>query len=68
MNTTTTPKASKNPLPRLALCAGLAVLMSPLVGCGGMERRDDRRDHRDDRRDTRQNNRDARQDARHGTD
>jgi len=54
-------------MPRLALLAGLAVMMSPLTGCGGMERRDDRRDHRDDRRDTRQDERDARQDARRGT-
>lgn len=68
MNTTTPPQASKNPMPRLTLFAGLAVLMSLLAGCGGMERRDDRRDHRDDRRDNRQNARDARQDARHGTD
>jgi len=71
MNTTPPPHAEspKNrPLLRIALYAGIAVLMSPLTGCGGVERRDDRRDHRDDRRDTRQDNRDARQDARRGTD
>ena len=53
---------------RLALFAGLVALLSPLTSCGGMERRDDRRDHRDDRRDVRQDERDARQDARRGTD
>lgn len=68
MNTTTTRPALKKSLLRLALLAGLAVTMSPLASCGGMERRDDRRDHRDDRRDTRQDNRDTRQDSRHGTD
>jgi len=67
MKTTTTSPASKNPLPRLALIAGLVAVMSPLTSCGGMDRRDDRRDHRDDRRDTRQDTRDARQDARRGT-
>jgi len=64
MKTTTNHPASKNPLLRLALVAGLAAMMSPLTSCGGMERRDDRRDNRDDRRDTRQDTRDARQDAR----
>lgn len=68
MNTTTTLPGSKNPMLRLALFAGLAAMMSLLTGCGGMERRDDRRDHRDDRRDVRQDDRDARQDARRGTD
>jgi hypothetical protein len=67
MNTTTPNQTSTNPMLRLALVAGLAVLMSPLTGCGGMERRDDRRDNRDDRRDTRQDQRDTRQDARRGT-
>lgn len=52
---------------RLALFAGLAVMMSPLSGCGGLDRRDDRRDYRDDRRDTRQDDRDTRQDVRRGT-
>jgi hypothetical protein len=64
MKTTTTHSASKNPMLRLALVAGLAVTMSPLTSCGGMDRRDDRRDYRDDRRDTRQDTRDDRQDAR----
>ena len=49
---------------RLALLAGLAAAMSPLTSCGGMDRRDDRRDYRDDRRDVRQDDRDSRQDAR----
>ncbi len=62
MKTTTTQPA----VLRLALLAGLAAMISPLTSCGGMERRDEHRDHRDDRRDTRQDTRDTRQDMRHG--
>jgi hypothetical protein len=68
MNATTANPTGKNPMLRLALFAGLVALLSPLTSCGGMERRDDRRDHRDDRRDVRQDERDNRQDARRGTD
>ena len=64
MKTTPTTPASKNPLPRLVLIAGLAALISPLTSCGGMERREGHRDNRDDRRDTRQDTRDTRQDTR----
>ncbi|MES2920095.1 MAG: hypothetical protein V4819_01015 [Verrucomicrobiota bacterium] len=64
MKTNTTHPRSKNPVLRLAFVAGLAAMMSPLTSCGGMDRRDDRRDNRDDRRDVRQDTRDTRQDAR----
>lgn len=66
MKATTTHQVLKNPMRRLVLLTGLAALMSPLTGCGGMDRRDDRRDHRDDRRDMRQDERDTRQDLRRG--
>ena len=50
---------------RVALFIALAGVMSPLfTGCGGVDRRGDRRDYRDDRRDYRQEGRDVRQDAR----
>ena len=45
---------------RLALCAILALVTSGLTGCGGIDRRDDRRDYR-------QEGRDVRQDARRST-
>jgi hypothetical protein len=52
------------PLIRFALLSALVVGIIPLTGCGGVDRRDDRRDYRDDRRDTRQDVRDTRQDVR----
>ena len=64
------PLTNRNPsrrmqqMLRLAFCATLALLSTGLTGCGGVDRRDDRRDYRDDRRDYRQEGRDVRQDAR----
>lgn len=57
MNTTTENQTRDNQLLRFAVFSVLALMMSGLAGCGGVERRDDRRDYRQDTRDMRQDSR-----------
>jgi hypothetical protein len=66
MKTTTNQQPRNMQTLRFALFSALALMMSGLAGCGGVDRRDDRRDYRDDRRDVRQDTRDVRQDVRRG--
>ena len=67
MNTNMNQQPRSHQTLRFAIFSALALMMSGLAGCGGVDRRDDRRDYRDDRRDVRQDTRDVRQDVRRGT-
>ena len=67
MNTNTNQQPRNHQTLRFAIFSALALTMSGLAGCGGVDRRDDRRDYRGERRDVRQDTRDTRQDVRQDT-
>jgi hypothetical protein len=67
MNTTMNQQPRNHQTLRFVTFSVLALMMSGLAGCGGVERRDDRRDYRGERRDVRQDTRDVRQDVRRGS-